>query len=831
MLDLNNDFLQLHNTSGASYLETVERPHLPVLEQGYQRWGDDDLGQTPRRQYVRYQRFRGMHHILDLPVAPKLYNSVNPVRSGLQQRYQKASRNEFSHVRYTPVTCDPSEFVHEGYTLQQQLFKKPRKTEICIAVTMYNEEEWLLGKTLEALHRNIKNLQGEERAAPWGPSSWQKVVVCIISDGRNKINRKTKALLAALGVYQDVGIMQSVDGRDVTMHLFEYTTHSVIRCDGMQVSLDLDSAGGVPCQTIFCLKEKNQKKINSHRWFVTAICEVLDPAICVFLDAGAIPRDEALYHLWKPLHENPTVAATTGFCTSYANSALAETINPIVAFQKFEYQLTNTLERPVEALFGRRFAINKGGFAAYRWTTASNPDGIFRSYFDAERAYNESPSRANLLLVEDRTISANLLHTNLDVWRTIPVDSATVDVDIPLSFEEFCLQRRRWLNGDFYATLHEVKSTPRYISFGTSTKLIRCLGLLVGAFYQILMTGLQYFAVGNLFIFFFVLTNSMYSNTFWGAGGHWVTLVLTYLYVLGFAVGVLLSIGNRPQSTKLYACLSFLWIMFGGYLFAVLVYFVVQASHEINRLSGFSNSSLLRGQLFLFLVWPLAGIITIWLIAPLTLGQKPHTLASSTWYPLWLVVHVNLVSAYAWCNVHDIIWGVKGNDRPEALPIVKVNNDVVIPDTDVYKEIDPQSGDLILHNFIDHVQILDGLLEANLDECQSRTLPETRTRDISTKQADSYRTFRTLTVFLWITLNSFLVMVVINIPKLSTFRPTASGGEGLLYIGIILWAYAGLTGFQYGCTILYAMRKSWRWVLTKLMTGRLGRMNQSQGEA
>lgn len=69
---------------------------------------------------------------------------------------------------------------------------------------------------------------------------------------------------------------------------------------------------------------------------------------------------------------------------------------------------------------------------------------------------------------------------------------------------------------------------------------------------------------GNLFIFFFVLTTSMGSNVFWGTGGHWVTLVLTYLYVLTFAVGVLLSLGNRPQSTKLYGWLSFLWIMFGG---------------------------------------------------------------------------------------------------------------------------------------------------------------------------------------------------------------------------------------------------------------------------
>lgn len=100
---------------------------------------------------------------------------------------------------------------------------------------MYNEDEWLLGKTLEAIHRNIKALQDPSRESPWGPDSWQKIVVCIISDGRAKINEKTIALLASLGVYQDVGMMQTVDGRDVTMHLFEVSPY--LRAFGERLSI------------------------------------------------------------------------------------------------------------------------------------------------------------------------------------------------------------------------------------------------------------------------------------------------------------------------------------------------------------------------------------------------------------------------------------------------------------------------------------------------------------------------------------------------------------------------------------------------------------------
>ena len=65
-----------------------------------------------------------------------------------------------------------------------------------------------------------------------------------------------------------------------------------------------------------------------------------------------------------------------------------------------------------------------------------------------------------------------------------------------------------------------------------------------------------------------------------------------------------------------------------SYLFAVLIFFVGQACREINRLSEDSGSSLLRGQPFLLLLWPLVIIVSIWLVAPLTLGQKPPGWAS-----------------------------------------------------------------------------------------------------------------------------------------------------------------------------------------------------------
>lgn len=49
------------------------------------------------------------------------------------------------------------------------------------------------------------------------------------------------------------------------------------------MKLETADRGVVPVQIIFCLKEKNQKKLNSHRWFFNAFGPILQPNVCVLL--------------------------------------------------------------------------------------------------------------------------------------------------------------------------------------------------------------------------------------------------------------------------------------------------------------------------------------------------------------------------------------------------------------------------------------------------------------------------------------------------------------------------------------------------------------------
>jgi chitin synthase len=140
------------------------------------------------------QLFNG-NLVLDCPIPPRLLNQV--------PHAEPPERDEFTHMRYSAATCDPSLFFEERFTLRQRLFAKPRHTELFIVITMYNEEDELFARTMSGVIKNIEYMNSRTNSKTWGKDAWKKIVVCVVSDGRAKINPRTRAVLAAMGVYQD----------------------------------------------------------------------------------------------------------------------------------------------------------------------------------------------------------------------------------------------------------------------------------------------------------------------------------------------------------------------------------------------------------------------------------------------------------------------------------------------------------------------------------------------------------------------------------------------------------------------------------------------------
>ncbi|CAG8511855.1 28148_t:CDS:2 [Gigaspora margarita] len=352
---------------------------------------------------------------------------------------------EFTHMRYTACSCDPDDFLNDGFTLRQAEYK--RQTELFIVVTIYDEDVTELSRTFHGIVKNIASLCSRKRKF-WNENSWQKVVVCIVSDGRKKFHESCLAYLTALGVYQDGVAIESIDEVKVKAHIFEYTT---------QISIDQKmktTTTAVPIQILFCHKEKNAKKINSHRWFFNAFGPVLQPNICILIDVGTRPGNNSLYNLWETFISHPNVAGACGEIV--AMTTWYKLLNPIVGAQYFEYKMSNILDKPLESVFGY-ITVLPGAFSAYRYIALQNtivngvPEGPLASYFKGEIKEKRSTNNiftANMYLAEDRILCFELVTKRNENWLLHYVKSSIAKTDIPKSIDKLISQRRRWLNGN-----------------------------------------------------------------------------------------------------------------------------------------------------------------------------------------------------------------------------------------------------------------------------------------------------------------------------------------------------------------------------------------------
>lgn len=487
--------------------------------------------------------------VLDCPVPPRLLNQL-----------PHGERDEFTHMRYSAATCDPSEFYEENFTLRQRLFSKPRPTELFIVVTMYNEDEILFARTMAGVFKNIEYMCNRKDSKTWGKDAWKKIVVCVVSDGRAKINARTRALLAGLGVYQEGIAKQQVNGKDVTAHIYEYTTQVGMQIKNGTVQLIPKQQ---PVQILFCLKEKNQKKINSHRWFFQAFGRVLDPNICVLLDAGTKPGGKSIYDLWRAFDLEPMCAGACGEIKAMLGTGGRHLLNPLVATQNFEYKMSNILDKPLESAFGF-ISVLPGAFSAYRYVALQNDkngQGPLEKYFAGETLHGGAGAgifTSNMYLAEDRILCFELVTKRNCHWILQYVKSSTGETDVPDTVQELVLQRRRWLNGSFFAAIYSIAHF--YQFFRSDHSFFRKIMFFIEFVFNTINMIFAWFGLGNFFLVFRILTTSLADENLLGNAGNVLSIIFSWLYGISLMTCFVLAMGNRPAgSGKFYGIMVYFW--------------------------------------------------------------------------------------------------------------------------------------------------------------------------------------------------------------------------------------------------------------------------------
>jgi len=664
-----------------------------------------------------------------------------------------------------------------------------------------HEDEVLFVKTMNAVIKNIAHLCSRNRSKTWGPEGWKKVVVCIVSDGRKKINKRTLQVLTLMGCYQEGIAKDAVAGKDVTAHIFEYTTNVVVTENGEV------SSGACPVQVIFCLKEQNKKKLNSHRWFFNAFGPLINPNVCILLDVGTKPTGTSIYELWKCFDSHSGVGGACGeICVDTGKGCSLLLISPLAASQNFEYKMSNILDKPLESIFGY-ISVLPGAFSAYRYKALLNgPDGKgpLASYFKGETMHGGSSNAGlferNMYLAEDRILCFEIVTKKREGWVLKYVKSAKASTDVPTTVPEFISQRRRWLNGSLFASIHSTIFFYRIWTSGQNP--IRMLVLQIEFIYNAVQLIFTWTSLANFYLAFFFLVSSATAPgqgnafNFLSSGvSQLIFEIFLKLYIALLFVTTVCSLGNRPQGSKwIYALAMILFGICNAMTLWCAGYTVYLAvPHSV---AGWKNvpNLVATNQAFREIVISLAATYGLYLISSFMHLEPWHMFTSFIQYSFLLPSYVNILMMYAMCNLHDVTWGTKGdNTAPK--------------DLGGAKQIKGDGGKVMMEVEIPTARDdVDQLWAASRAALKVKPPEEKEHRDAATKQSDRDRSSRTNVVLTWVATNMIMIVVFSSSAFLTwvneRIEKSASSNFNP-YLSFLFFALAGLSAIRFTGSLLY----------------------------
>lgn len=707
--------------------------------------------------------------VLDCPVPSKLYSFL-----------PRRDCDEFVYMRYSACTSDPDSFAENGFTIRPAIYN--RDTELCVCITMYNEDEFMFTRTLHAVFKNIAHLCNRSRSKVWGPQGWKKIVVTIVSDGRSKINPRVLDCLAAMGVFQDGVAKNYVNGQEVQAHIFEYTAQVCLSSDmkfqGAEKKL-------VPVQMIFCLKERNAKKINSHRWLFNAFCPQLNPNIVVLLDVGTRPATQTLYHLWKAFDEDSNVAGACGEIEVMTGKMGRSLINPLVAAQNFEYKMSNILDKPFESAFGY-ISVLPGALSAYRFRALeNNPDGTgpLHSYFLGEKldVTNAGIFEKNMYLAEDRILCWELIAKKNEKWVLKYVRAAKGETDVPEGLAEFISQRRRWTNGAVFAAIYSLTHFRQI--WNTAHSPMRKFFLHIEFLYQLCLLIFTFFGIANFYLATYFIAGSVSGDneaTIKHGGGTAFFLIIKYICIIAISAQFVLSLGNRPQGAKHMFLSCVVALAFVTLCVMIIgIYFVARTCIKADHSKGVN--ALLTVVVSLITTYGLNLVMSLVYLDPW------HMFTSALQYFLLLPAYVTTVQTYAYCNTHDVTWGTKGDNEPRAdlgSAIVRKGADCDIVEVEMPSEqIDIDTG-----------------YENALQYLRERMPLQKTTSSAETRQMDLVQGIRSQIVLIWLVANLLFVLLITQFITLD--QPGSN-----VYLQIILWSTAAFAACKAVGSLVYLIQQ------------------------
>ena len=375
-------------------------------------------------------------------------------------------------------------------------------------------------------------------------------------------------------------------------------------------------------------------------------------------------------------------------------------------------------------------------------------------------------------------------------WVLRYVKAASAETDVPDNLPEFVLQRRRWLNGSFFAAIYSIFHF--YKVFRSSHNPIRFALLLIEFLYNAINLLVSWFSLGSFFLVFRILTKAMGdSNMYFPKPGKIIAIILLWMYATATVATFIFSFGNSPKGARksymgiaIFYAACMLYMLLATVLLSIkTVKGALESERESND-GDISFGGLVKQQYVRSLTMSVLATYALYTVASIVFLDPWHMITSFVQYLLLSPTYINVLNVYAFCNVHDISWGTKGDDG------VKTDLGVVKQSASGTFEIETPTTD-------------EEIDQSYRKEAEMLMVPEPPAPPRSGKSSDDekfyYAWVRSMLVITWIISNVGVIAVVL-----------VTGDEALkqqIFLTVILYTVAALAAFRcVGCLSYLVLR-------------------------
>ncbi|EQC33166.1 hypothetical protein SDRG_09152 [Saprolegnia diclina VS20] len=576
-------------------------------------------------------------------------------------RIDAGSTSELRTMYYTPAANKVvSEFTKDGYRLQ--CIEEGRTPQLMVVITMYNEDQVEMYSTLKKVANNIAHIKSQKLPGYEGDDAWKNILVVIVSDGRTKANKGTLAFLRDVGAFDEDVMNIMMVGVDVMCHVFEFCVQ-LKKAKTIEASAS-SSERYPPTQVVFALKEHNGGKLNSHEWYFNAFAEQIQPEYTVLLDVGTMPTAKAFYLLLCAMEIDPQIGGTCGEIA--VDKPIPHLCNWVIAAQHFEYKISNVMDKSLESVFGF-ISVLPGAFSAYRYKAIRGAP--LEAYFKSlTTPMNElGPFQGNMYLAEDRILCFELLARRNCRWTMQYVKDAIARTDVPTDLVALIGQRRRWLNGSFFALVYTILNWGRVYT-ESNHSYIRKLFLCIQYAYMTANVALSWVLPANFFLVTYFLVIVGFKSNNWGyipTSGipdktkDIIVQVFSLLYGTSFLIQLVAGLGNKPKHIKGVYRLTAVFYALVMLLTSVIAFGFIMKPWIDSLRSGMPFATMVTS----FEIKDIAAFVAsvgVFFLASCLHCEMHHIAMSFIQYMCLLPTFVNILNTYSFCNLHDLSWGTKG---------------------------------------------------------------------------------------------------------------------------------------------------------------------------